>query len=67
LNGSEVTSSKFDRIEFFTDTLIGPVVAQREALTEDVHVTMQRPTDGIYLTAASILTAMQNGDFQPSS
>ncbi len=64
LTNGAVASSKFDRIEFFTDTLIGPIVAQREASNEDVHVTMQRPSDGIYRTAESLVDAVRNGKFQ---
>lgn len=61
LTGREVASFKFDRIEFFTDTLIGPIVAQRVAATEDVHVIMRRPTEGIYRTAESIIEAVRDG------
>lgn len=63
LKNGAVASPKFDRIEFFTDTLIGPIVAQREASTEDVHVTMQRPSDGIFRTADAILEELRNGSY----
>ena len=57
---------KFDRIEFFSDTLIGPIIAQRERETEDVHVTMRRPTDGIYRTADSIMADLKSGKISTS-
>ncbi|MBM1688820.1 hypothetical protein [Sulfitobacter geojensis] len=59
-----VASHKFDRIEFFTDTMIGPIVGQREKVTENVHVTVARPTVGIYRTADAILAALKSGDIQ---
>lgn len=58
LKGSALASSKYDRIEFFTDTLVGPVVAQRDEATEDVYVTMHRPGDGIYRTAETLIDEM---------
>ncbi|MBR9651674.1 hypothetical protein [Thalassovita aquimarina] len=58
LKGSALASSKYDRIEFFTDTLVGPIVAQREASTEDVYVTLHRPSDGIYRTAETLIDEM---------
>lgn len=64
LKDRAVASSKFDRTEFFTDTLVGPIVAQREAETEDVHVTMRRPSDGIYRTAEALTEAVRNGTFR---
>lgn len=58
LKGSALASSKYDRIEFFNNTLVGPIVAQREASTEDVYVTLHRPGDGIYRTAETLIDEM---------
>jgi hypothetical protein len=67
LRGIEVGGSIYNRIEFFTETLIGPLVAQHVASTEEVHVTVQRPTEGIFRTGESILRALENGDIAPRS
>lgn len=65
LTDNEVASSKFGKIEFFIDSLVGPIVAQHEDATEKVHVTIQRPTNGIYRTAEDIVSAIQNEDITP--
>lgn len=67
LTGHAVASSKYDRIEVFTDTLIGPIVAQREAKTEDVYVTMQLPSDSVRRTADEIVASIRSGDVPPRS
>ena len=66
LNGDAVASSKFDRIEFFADTAVGPFVAQREAISEDVHITMRKPTVGISRLAVEIIEEMNEAVLQPS-
>lgn len=62
LKNGEIDSPRFDRIEFFTDTLVGPIVAQRYAKTEEVFVTIQRQRIGDYDTSKDIIAALENGD-----
>lgn len=62
LKNGEVASPRFDRVEFFTDTLVGPIVGQRYAKTEEVFVTLQRHHVGDYCTGEDIVSALRNGD-----